>query len=634
MKEMATLAMDGAQAKLLNVLLVEDNVIDARLISGLLKGPADALKCRHVNRLAEALQLLRAIQFDVILLDLNLEDSAGYETFSRILPQAAKAAILVLSGSDDEDLAIRTVREGAQDYLVKGSFDGRLLLRAIRYAFERKQSEEALRQSEATVRAIFENSLDGIVITEDRGICMEANSAAASLVGLSREEFIGASLFKFAVEGFEAEWRSFRETGSGRARFWIRRHDGVKRLADCCFNANIMPGRHLCVLRDITEQQSLEEQLGQARKMEAVGRLAGGVAHDFNNILGIIGGYAELLELNSNDEGQRAKAEKILGATQKAASLTKQLLAFGRKQVMLPKLLDLAAVVAEVNSMVTVLVGAESQVIVRSQPDLGLVNADQGQLEQVILNLAANARDAMPNGGTLAMTMENYVSRPNASEVPPGEYVRFSVSDTGTGMDPEIESRIFEPFFTTKKSGTGLGLATVYGIVKQSGGHITVHSELDVGSTFNIYLPLIANSKLTPPVVEGKKRVNVEGSETILLVDDEDDLRNAAGEYLENCGYQVLKACNGKEAIEISDSFQGRIGLVISDIVMPKVNGRGVVDHMRKTRPEASILVISGYADDAIIRHGIFLETTCFLQKPFTFQMLGAKIRSLLDPQG
>ena len=482
------------------------------------------------------------------------------------------------------------------------------------------------------MRAIFENSLDGIVITEDRGICQEANSAAAALVGLSREEFIGTSLFKFAVEGFEEEWRNFRETGSGRARFWIRRHDGVKRLADCCFNANIMPGRHLCVLRDITEQQSLEEQLGQARKMEAVGRLAGGVAHDFNNILGIIGGYAELLELNSTDMGQRAKAEKILAATQKAASLTKQLLAFGRKQVMLPKLLDLAAVVAEVNSMVTVLVGAESQVIVRSQPDLGLVNADQGQLEQVILNLAANARDAMPNGGTLTMVMENHISRPNVSEVPPGEYVRFSVSDTGTGMDPEIESRIFEPFFTTKKSGTGLGLATVYGIVKQSGGYITVHSELDMGSTFNIYLPLITSPRLTPPLVEGKKRVNVEGSETILLVDDEDDLRNAAGEYLENCGYRVLKACNGKEAIEIADSFEGRIGLVISDIVMPKVNGRGVVDHMRKTRPESSILVISGYADDAIIRHGIFLETTCFLQKPFTFQMLGAKIRALLDP--
>jgi signal transduction histidine kinase len=435
------------------------------------------------------------------------------------------------------------------------------------------------------------------------------------------------------VEGLETEWRGFRENGSGRARFWIRRHDGVKRLVDCSFNANIMPGRHLCVLRDITEQQSLEEQLGQARKMEAVGRLAGGVAHDFNNILGIIGGYAELLELNSTDEGQRAKAEKILVATQKAASLTKQLLAFGRRQVMSPKLLDLSTVVAEVNSMVHCLVGPESQVIVHAHPDLGLVNADQGQLEQVILNLAANARDAMPNGGTLTMAMDNCISRPGASEVPPGEYVRLSVTDSGTGMEPEIESRIFEPFFTTKKSGSGLGLSTVYGIVKQSGGHITVHSELDVGSTFNIYLPLITSPRLKPPKIEGKKRVDLEGHETILLVDDEDDLRNAAGEYLENCGYRVLKACNGKEAIEMADKFQGQIGLVITDIIMPKVNGRGVVDHIKKTRPETNILVISGYADDAIIRHGIFLETTCFLQKPFTFQILGSKIRTLLEPR-
>src|SRR5579859_1714087 len=253
--------MDRGQATLISVLLVEDNPVDSTMIRGLLRAPSAGLRCGHVSRLAEALDYLERERPDVVLLDLNLDDSCGYETFRSMREAAPRTAILVLSGSDDEDLAIRTVREGSQDYLVKGSFDGRLLLRAIRYAFERKQSEEALRQSESTVRAIFENSLDGIVITEDRGICMEANTAAAALVGLTREEFIGSSLFKFAVEGLEAEWRGFRESGSGRARFWIRRHDGVKRLVDCSFNANIMPMRHLCVLRDITEQQSLEEQL-------------------------------------------------------------------------------------------------------------------------------------------------------------------------------------------------------------------------------------------------------------------------------------------------------------------------------------------------------------------------------------
>src|SRR5438270_6747506 len=262
---MATSVIDGQQTKLLNVLLVEDNLIDARLISGLLKGPAESLKCRHVNRLSEALQLLRAIQFDVILLDLNLEDSAGYETFSRILPPAAKAAILVLSGSDDEDLAIRTVREGAQDYLVKGSFDGRLLLRAIRYAFERKQSEEALRQSESTVRAIFENSLDGIVIFLSDGICVEANVAAAALVGVARDELIGRRLCDFCEEGFTEEWQQLCGLSSGRGQLWVRLSNGSRRLVDYCFTANVLPGQHLAMLRDVTEQQNLEEQLRQSQ---------------------------------------------------------------------------------------------------------------------------------------------------------------------------------------------------------------------------------------------------------------------------------------------------------------------------------------------------------------------------------
>jgi len=632
MSEMGSLVIGDPRSKLLNVLVVEDNPVDARLISEYLKDPSEELKCSHVTELAQALQVLKSLHFDVILLDLNLEDSAGYETFSRILPAAGKAAILVLSGSDDEQLAIRTVREGAQDYLVKGLYERRLLLRAIRYAFERKQSAEALRQSEATVRAIFENSLDGIVIVDDRGICREANSAAAALMGVSREEMIGAGIFEFGDRDLEKEWVRLHDSGSGRGRFSIvRRKDDSKRLVDCGFNANILPLRHLVVLRDITEQQNLEEQLRQAQKMEAVGRLAGGVAHDFNNILGIISGYAELLLLNAADAPQKSKADKILGATEKAASLTKQLLAFGRRQVMSPKLLDVSAVVGEVSSMVHVMLGAENQVVIRAGEDVGLVNADQGQLEQVILNLAANARDAMPQGGTLTITISNYSGKAGSSDVPPGDYLLLSVSDTGIGMDPEIQARIFEPFFTTKKTGSGLGLSTVYGIVKQSGGHITVYSEQHAGSTFNIYLPMVADTRVKKPRREQQERVDFEGHETILLVDDEADLRIAAAEYLKSCGYSVLMAGNGQEAIDIADTFKNRISLLISDIIMPKVNGAKVVEHVRKTRPDTSILVISGYADDAAIRHGIFLETTCFLQKPFTFQVLGAKIRTLLD---
>ncbi|HYL93981.1 MAG TPA: response regulator [Alphaproteobacteria bacterium] len=614
----------------LNILLVEDNVVDARLVFGLLETPADALHCRTASTLAEALSLLRSFPFDVVLLDLNLDDSSGYATFAAV-QSASRAAVLVMSGSDDEELAVKTVREGAQDYLVKGFFDRKLLLRSIRYAFERKRSEEALRESEGTVRAIFESSLDGIVITDDGGLCLEANSAAASLVGVSRDHMLDSKLSEFSEEDFAVEWKRFLSAGAGRGQFFLRRKDGNRRLVDCCFKANILPGRHLCVLRDITEQQNLEKQLRQSQKMEAVGRLAGGVAHDFNNILGVISGYTELLQLGSKDQTQISKLEKIVTATKKASSLTKQLLAFGRKQVMSPKLLDLSAVMGDLTSMVHCLVGAEILVTIKTEKDLGLVKADQGQLEQVILNLCVNARDAMPEGGTLHVEIKNHTYIEQGAEIPPGQYVMLSVKDSGIGMDHELQSHIFEPFFTTKRTGSGLGLSTVYGIVTQSGGYVNVQSEPGNGSTFNVYLPRVSGPAAKMEKAEKPPQSVRKGTETILLVDDEDDLRESHAEYLEGLGYKVLRASNGKDAAALADGYQGTISLLISDIVMPKLNGAGLVDHLRRTRPNIAVLVISGFADDAIIRHGIFLDTTCFLQKPFTFQVLGEKVRGLLD---
>jgi PAS domain S-box-containing protein len=630
---MPTLVMDSRQTELLRVLLVEDNMVDAKFITGLLRLPAVTLQCQHVSRLVEALGHLERNNPDVILLDLNLEDSAGYDTFYRIRQAASHAAILVLSGSDDEDLAIKTVREGAQDYLVKGTFDGRLLLRCIRYAIERKRSEEALRQSEATVRAIFENSLEGIVIFADDGICLEANAAAGALINLPRNELIGCRLCDFCEKGFEEVWAELSAAQSGRGQFWAHLKDGSRRLVDYCFTANILPGQHLAMLRDITEQQDMEEQLRDSQKMEAVGRLAGGVAHDFNNILGIISGHAELLESSASSQAERGRAEKIISATEKAASLTRQLLAFGRKQVMSLKLLDLAAVLEGISSMVDCLIGAEVQISIQATKNVGLVRADQSQMEQVIMNLTANAREAMPEGGTLTITIDRYLSSADQPELPPGEYVRLSISDTGAGMSQEVQSRIFEPFFTTKKTGSGLGLSTVYGIVKQSGGYITVQSETQRGSTFSVYLPVITGSDLNPAPSESRKRSHVPGHETILLVDNEEDLRNASCEYLESCGYRVLTAGDGKEAIEICNHHAGSISLLISDIVMPKLSGRGLVDHVRKTRPGTNVLIISGYGADAVWRHGIALDPSCFLQKPFTFQALSSQIRAILDKE-
>jgi two-component system cell cycle sensor histidine kinase/response regulator CckA len=615
-------------ASLRNVLLVEDSRVDARLVIGMLSAQGEGLQCTHVEKLADAIETLQNKHQDVVLLDLNLPDSSGYDTFFNIFRAVPKAAVLVLSSSEDEELAVRTVREGAQDYLVKGSFDARLLLRSIRYAFERRRAEEAVRQSDATVRAVFESSLDGILISSENDICEEANSAAATLFGLSRVRLIGRNIHSFTPPDFEEAWKRFRESGNDHSQFWVQRGDGSRRLVECFFSAQVLPGRNLCILRDITEQESLEEQLRQSQKMEAVGRLAGGVAHDFNNILGIISGYAELIQINCKDESVVSRTGKILIATEKASALTRQLLAFGRKQLMSPRLLDLSTVLTGISSMLQCLLGAEIQLIVHVGEHLGHVRADQSQLEQVLLNLATNARDAMPQGGMLTIHVENCAMEATP-ELPAGEYVRLSVTDTGMGMDAEIQSRIFEPFFTTKKDHSGLGLATVYGTVKQSGGYVTLNSASSQGTTFNVYLPMVAVPK-TDSAVPGAITTPVSGQETILLVDDEDALREAASEYLESCGYKVLKAANGKDAIDILEAYQGRIDAVISDVIMPKVNGRALMDHVRRVRPDSAMLVISGYADDAVVRNGIFLETASFMQKPFTLQALSSKIRELI----
>src|SRR5579859_2800750 len=626
--------MDRGQATLISVLLVEDNPVDSTMIRGLFRSPSAGLRCGHVSRLAEALDYLERERPDVVLLDLNLDDSCGYETFRSMREAAPRTAILVLSGSDDEELAIRTVREGAQDYLVKGSFDGKLLLRAIRYALERKYSEEALRQSETTVRAIFENSLDGIVIFENSGECIEANAAAAALVGVAREELIGRRLCDFCEKSFKKEWEGLSAVQSGRGQFWVNLSNGRRRLVDYCFTVNVLPGQNLAMLRDVTEQQNLEEQLRQSQKMEAVGRLAAGVAHDFNNILGIISGYAELLQLQAAHAGDRARAEKIISATEKAASLTRQLLAFGRKQAMTLKLLELSQILDGLSSMVRCVMSDEVQVTVHAEEGLGLVRADQSQLEQVIMNLATNAREAMPEGGKLTITVEKQRIAERTLDLPAGDYVCLSLCDTGTGMAPEVQARIFEPFFTTKKAGSGLGLSTVYGIVKQSGGYVTVQSAPQQGSTFRVYLPLAAGSEADHVTAPAPPISQLAGDETILLVDNEEDLRNAAAEYLEGCGYRVLTAGDGREAIEIADKYAGPISLVISDIVMPKASGRGVLEHMRKTRPGTEVLMISGYANDDMARHGITLDPSCFLQKPFTFQALSAKIKQMVGKGG
>ncbi len=394
------------------------------------------------------------------------------------------------------------------------------------------------------------------------------------------------------------------------------------------------------IASDVTNERRLEEQFRQAQKMEAVGRLAGGVAHDFNNLLTVITSYSELLlgDLESTDP-RREDLEEIRKAAAGAAGLTRQLLAFSRQQVLEPRVLDLNEIVSGAGKMLQRLIGEDVALVTVLAPDLGAVKADPGQLEQVIMNLAVNARDAMPQGGKLTIETTNvdldvtYTMEHTA--VSPGPYVLLTVSDTGVGMDEETQRRIFEPFFTTKQTGTGtgLGLATVYGIVKQSGGFIWVYSEPGHGTTFKIYLPRVDE----PAEAEqrGTTPQYVHGTETVLLAEDAGPLRAVARQILKREGYTVLEAPDGKSALEGAAAHDGPIHLLITDVIMPEMSGRQLAERLKQQRPELKVLFVSGYTDDAIIRHGVLEPGIAFLQKPFSPELLARKVREVLDsPQG
>ncbi|HET8655074.1 MAG TPA: ATP-binding protein [Longimicrobiaceae bacterium] len=389
------------------------------------------------------------------------------------------------------------------------------------------------------------------------------------------------------------------------------------------------------LLREINDRKALEVQLAQSQKMEAVGRLAGGVAHDFNNLLTAIKGHLEFLleDLPAGSES-RADAEGIGDAADRAASLTRQLLAFSRRQVLQPRVIDLNQTVQEMEKMLRRVIGEDVDLSTRIEPALGHVQADPGQLSQVLLNLAVNARDAMPRGGQLTIETANVELDDEYARgkvhVESGRYVMLAVSDTGVGMDAETQARIFEPFFTTKEQGkgTGLGLSTVYGIVEQSGGHVWVYSEPGHGTAFKVYLPRVDAPVSLDTALIGAPAT---GRETVLLAEDDRAVRVLARRALEHAGYQVLEADGGEEALRIADAHAGTIHLLLSDVVMPGLGGRELAERLQGRRPGIAVLFMSGYTDDAILRHGMLAEGTPFLEKPFTPGGLCEKVRGVLD---
>jgi PAS domain S-box-containing protein len=485
------------------------------------------------------------------------------------------------------------------------------------------QDVTAQREANLLFEATFERSVMPMVIFDDELAIVDANDAFAALLGLDRAATAGRAFADFASEAIDLHLGQFRADGRLEAHATLRRPDGQEREVELVATANVRPGRHIAVVRDVTRQNELELQLRQAQKMEAVGRLAGGIAHDFNNLLTAIAGYSEFLIGGLDDPRLRRHAEEIKKASDRAASLTGQLLAFSRRQVLQPRVLDLNAVVSDMDMMLRRLIGEDVELITLLEPALGAVRADPTQVEQVIVNLAVNARDAMPHGGSVTVETANV-------STDAGDYVELRMSDTGIGMTDEERQQLFDPFFTTKEGGTGLGLATVYGIVEQSGGTIEVESAPGLGSSFRILLPRAREAAELPAPTPAAARPS-SGSETILLVEDETVVRQLVAEILESSGYSVLQAGDGPSALELLRRHTGPLDLLVTDVVMPGMSGPEVAQAVTSMRPGTHVLYTSGYTDQAIGHHGVLEPDVAFLQKPFSADDLNRKVRGLLD---
>jgi PAS domain S-box-containing protein len=519
----------------------------------------------------------------------------------------------------------------------------------ISQGIERKRAEEELLQSEQRYRLLFERNPQPMWVFDlEKLSFLEVNEAAIHHYGYSREEFLTMTIKDIRLPEDVSKLLAnisritpqYEEAGTWKHR----KKDGTIIDVEITAHELTFYGRpaQMVLAYDVTERTVLEEQLRQSQKMEAVGQLAGGVAHDFNNLLTVITGYSDLaLRRLDNKSPIRSSLEEIKKAGERAASLTRQLLAFSRKQVLQPKMLQLNAIVADVDKMLRRLIGEDIDPLTLLEPSLGQIKADPGQIEQVILNLAVNARDAMPQGGKLTIETANvYLDNQYARRhmvIQPGHYVMLAVSDTGCGIDAETQVRMFEPFFTTKEhgKGTGLGLSTVYGIVKQSGGHLWVYSEVGKGTTFKIYLPRVDGVTERDEARDTPAELP-QGRETVLLTEDEEQVRQMIRTILEMGGYRVLEASGGEEALTLYEQHEGQIDLIMTDVVMPGISGRELAQSLETLHPGIKVLYMSGYTDDAIVRHGLLDQEIAFLQKPFTPDALMRKVREVLDapPKG
>jgi PAS domain S-box-containing protein len=583
--------------------------------------------------------------FDAVVWDCSSLNEGDLTFLRETRSRDSGVPIVVLAPKRRKQLRRKALEAGASECLPKESLNKDLLARVLRYIIEGNCAENAVRQWERRFEDLFENTKDILFTLDLEGRITSMNKAAQEAIGWSRDEVLRKDIKSFiapehAAQCSETIRRIVNEEPPQHFEIAMLHKDGRRVLIDVSAhllgskgNKELIQG----IARDVTERRQLENMVRQSQKLEAIGRLSGGLAHDFNNLLCVISGHTELLtEALELNEPVLRSVTQIRKAADSAAALTRQLLAFSRRQVFHPQVVDLNAIVVETQRLLARLIDEHIESYTALDPALGRVLVDPVQLEQVIINLALNARDSMPGGGKLTIETSNLDlvedHQSKLSQIPPGKYVLLALTDTGCGMNEETQSRIFEPFYTTKEmgKGTGLGLATVYGIVKQSGGFIWVYSEEGRGTTFKVYLPRVV-SALTEPHAGGPSAEIGRGTETILVVEDAEALRALTKEFLTSCGYTTLEAANGDEAIRIARSYSGVIDLLLTDVVMPRMGGKSLAEQIALIRPDTRVLYMSGYPNDGIVQAGILANGVTLLDKPFTREILSKRVRQVLD---
>jgi two-component system cell cycle sensor histidine kinase/response regulator CckA len=632
----------------LRVLIVEDSSDDAALVLRALRLADRTVEFEQVQTTASMREALRDRgPWDVVTSDWSMPDFSALGALELLKEMRISIPFIVVSGTIRDDAGVRAMRAGAHDYVLKHKLDR--LAPAIDREIREHHVRRAGREAELRFKRLCDSGAVGIMVTNVADVVVDANDALLEMIGYTRDEMRAG-----AMNMLEITVPDLR-TASVAAKTALPTADKVPPIEKAYLRKNgthvpalvsVLPldsSHFLAVVTDLTERKrteaalaSLEEQLRQAQKMEAVGRLAGGIAHDFNNLLSVILSYTELLLLDLGDrDPMREDIEQIHRAGERAAALTRQILTFSRRRFVAPKVIDLNTVLADMDKILRRTIGEDVELTLLAASAIGLVRVDPSSIEQVVMNLAVNARDAMPTGGKLTIETSNIELEERYAGgqlgTSPGPYVVLSVTDTGTGMDRATLDRIFEPFFTTKETGkgTGLGLSTVFGIAKQGGGDVKVHSQPGVGTTFKVYLPradaVVEVDRVRPP------SPTVRGSETILLAEDDDQVREAVRNILRRHGYVVLEARNAGEALLISESHDGPIDLLVTDVVMPVMSGPTLARRLARARPQMKVLCMSGYADDVAVRHGVIEAAFTYLQKPITVESLTRKVREVLE---